>query len=100
MNYIFVLELENEKYFICKTDCDDIYKYYKKTYNYVFNKKNPFRSVVDMIEVKSEFDEVNITLEYMNRYGIKNVRGGPWKETTYSHQTYIDIERILRNVYG
>jgi hypothetical protein len=40
--------------------------------------QHPPIEAVEVVEMKSKYDEQNKTIEYMGKYGIDNVRGGPF----------------------
>jgi len=77
MVYIYILELQNNKYYVGKTD--NIEKRIQEHMNGTassFTKKYKYISVNKIIPDASPYDEDKYTIEYMGKYGINNVRGG------------------------
>jgi hypothetical protein len=88
MVFIYVLELENNKYYVGKTD------------NPQFRLESHFNSngaawtkkykPIKILELKSncdDYDEDKYTLKYMEKYGINNVRGGSFCEINLDNNT-------------
>jgi len=78
---IYVLELENNKYYIGDTfmlsyGLDD----YLKDNVIEWTKNNKPISVCKFFINKTEYDIVDITLEYIEKYGIDNVRCSKWTD--------------------
>ena len=74
---IYILKLENNKYYVGKTD--DLEKRKEAHINGTassWTKKYKPISVEKIIPNASPFDEDKYTIEYMDKYGIDNVRGG------------------------
>lgn len=98
MTTIYVLLLENDKYYIGKTK------------NINFRLDNHFNSIgsswtlkykplkiVEKIDNCEDFDEDKYTLKYMNKYGINNVRGGSFCQLVLSDSTYKTLTKMLNN---
>ena len=85
MVYIYVLVLQNDKYYVGKTNNPDFR--FQKHFNFngsEWTKKyNPI-NLFELIPDQDDFDEDKITLKYMNTYGIDNVRGGRYCRLTLS----------------
>ena len=88
MVFIYVLQLEKEKYYIGKTN------------NPQFRLESHFNSngsewtktykPLQVLELKSncdDYDEDKITRQYMDKYGIDNVRGGSFVSMTLDKST-------------
>jgi len=76
---IYVLKLQQGKFYIGKSE--DVTKRYQDHVNGMgplWTQKYKPTSLFKTIRSKSSFDEDNITKEYMNLYGISNVRGGSY----------------------
>ena len=79
MTNIYILKLQNGKYYIGKTD--NIEQRKQQHINGTasnWTKKYPPISVEQIIPNASDFDEDKYTKEYMSKYGIDNVRGGTY----------------------
>ena len=80
MVYMFVLQLENRKYYIEKSakPITSIYDHYNMEGN-EWTKKYKMVRLVKLIPNSDNVDEDEITIKYMKKYGINNVRGGHFK---------------------
>lgn len=79
MEVIYVLKLKNGKYYIGKTQ--NIEKRINDHFSgngSAWTKRFKPVSLVEKFDVKSKYDEDNTTKTYMQKYGIKNVRGGSY----------------------
>ena len=79
MVYIYVLQLNNNKYYIGKT-IDPQFRlenHFDSSGSAWTKKYKPIR-IHELIPNCSNYDEQRITQKYMKKYGIDNVRGGPW----------------------
>ena len=78
--YIYILKLENNKYFINTTkkphyDIKQMFKNNTKSPKWI--KKYTPKKLISIYKFTENNDDVNIlTLKYMKKYGIENVRGG------------------------
>ena len=85
-NYIYVLQLEHEKFYVGQAYNvkNRIKQHFEGNGGAAWTrfhkplKKNPIKE----FESTRPCDETVTTIEYMDRYGINNVRGGPWCRTT------------------
>ena len=79
MVYIYVLKLYSNKYYIGKTE-DPNFRLtdHFKSGGSVWTKKYKPISIHELRPDCDSNDETTITHEYMKKYGIDNVRGGPW----------------------
>ena len=80
MVHIIILQLENDCYFIYKTE-DILFNInkYNNNYNIFTIKHKPIR----LYEFKENCNiyELDLTVKiYMNKFGINNVRGGSYSE--------------------
>ena len=79
MVYIYVLKLKHDKYYVGKTDNPNfrLSNHFDSNGSEWTKKYKP----ITIHEIRSgcdSKDETIITQEYMEKYGIDNVRGGPW----------------------
>ena len=77
--HIYVLKLRNNKYYVGKTDKPTfrLNDHFSKNGSYWTKKHKPI-SIFELRPNCLNVDEQIITQEYMKKYGINNVRGGPW----------------------
>jgi hypothetical protein len=95
---IYILKLENNKYYIGKTD--NLEKRKKAHMNGTacsWTKKYKLLSVEKIIQDASPFDEDKYTIEYMNKYGIDNVRGGIYVSEVLDE---FQIYTIKKSIWG
>lgn len=93
--FIYVLKLEQNKYYIGKTH--DVEKRVDQHLNgngAEFTKIYKPINLIKSYEGKDE-DERNETLKYMNKYGINNVRGGAWCKEKISEEEISFIEKMF-----
>jgi hypothetical protein len=78
-SYIYVLELEDNRYYVGRT-CNFIQRMEEHFTDCgsLYTKKYKPIKIVEVNEEKSKYDERDKTLEYMDMYGWKNVRGYAW----------------------
>lgn len=100
MVYIYVLKLEDNKYYIGKTDNPNI------RLNAHFNldgsnwtKKYKPIEIMEIIPNCDNYDEDKYTKIYMDKYGIDNVRGGSYVKIQLDNETiqFLQKENIGRN---
>lgn len=79
MTFIYILLLENNKYYVGKTENPQFrLKSHFNSYGSTWTKKYPPIKVIKIIPNCSNFDEDKYTKEYMALKGINNVRGGSY----------------------
>lgn len=98
MSIVYALELEKNKYYIGKTN--DIDKRYMehcsgKNSSVWTRRYKPLR-ILETICNAHCLDEDKITVGYMMKHGIDNVRGGPFVSMTLSMETREHIVRRIR----
>ncbi len=79
MVFIYSLKLTTNKYYIGKTDSPNfrLQDHFDSSGSAWTKKYKPI-SIHQVLPDMNDHDEQRITQEYMNKYGIDNVRGGPW----------------------
>jgi len=79
---IYTLLLENNKYYIGKTNRLIGSRINEHFYNYGSEWTKMYRpiQVLEIIENATEYDEDKYTKIYMKKYGIENVRGGSYTQ--------------------
>jgi len=79
MVYIYSLKLQSNKYYIGKTDNPNFrLENHFDSCGSTWTKKYSPIGIHELRPDCSVHDEQKITQEYMEKYGIDNVRGGPW----------------------
>jgi len=78
-SYIYVLELVEERYYIGRT-CNFIQRMEEHFTGEgsIYTKKYKPIKIIEVKEEKTKYDERDKTLEYMDMYGWKKVRGYAW----------------------
>lgn len=95
---IYVLKLENEKYYVGRT-CN-----YERRINEHFSGKGshwtqlykPIKVIRRIDDIKSVFEEDKVVKETMMKYGIDNVRGGSYVKKVISSEEKNLLEKELR----
>lgn len=78
-NYVYVLGLEDEKYYVGRTSnfSQRMSEHFGGNGSIYTKKYKPIK-IKEVIEEKCKCDERDKTLEYMKLYGYENVRGYAW----------------------
>jgi hypothetical protein len=92
MTYIFVLELENNKYYVGKTLHPEFhfnkdFTSYAKEWT---TKYKPIK-IIELVSFSTNYDVDRYVIKYMKKYGMDSVRGGSF----YSFELDIDTRRVL-----
>ena len=96
MEYIYILKLKNNKYYIGKTQ--DVEKRFMQHINGVgssWTKKYKPVSIIKQIKSTSQFDEDKYVKEYMSKYGIENVRGGTYTSIELDDISLFQLQKEL-----
>lgn len=98
MVFVYVLKLFDNKWYIGKTN-NPI-----ERFNSHFNdegsewtKKYPIDNFHELIPDCDDFEEQKITLKYMEKYGIDNVRGGPFCQVIFSQEIRQLIQSMINS---
>lgn len=96
MVYIYILELECNKYYIGKTNNPiiRIENHFNLNGSEWTKKYKPLK-IKEIIPNCDNFDEDKYTLKYMNEYGINNVRGGSFSNIILSNTTLQTIKLMI-----
>jgi hypothetical protein len=97
MVFIYILELENNKYYIGKTTNPffKLEQHFKLNESQWINKYKPIR-LHRFISDCDNFDEDKYTLKYMEQYGINNVRGGSFSELKLKKDNLETIKKMIK----
>ena len=98
MVFIYVIKLEKGKYYIGKTDNPSfrLEKHFNYSGSAWTNKYKP----LTLIELKpdcDDYDEDKITIQYMSRYGIDNVRGGTFVNVKLDNSSVDIISKMINS---
>ena len=96
MIFIYILELENNKFYIGKTNNLNI----RLDQHYNLNgsewtKKHKSLRLFELIPNCDDLDEDKYTLKYMKKYGIENVRGGSFCQVNLNDDTMNTIKKMI-----
>lgn len=95
---IYILSLENNKYYIGKShNPNDRIMEHLDGKGSQFTKLYKPKKLIEIISDSDDYDEDKYTLQYMDKYGIENVRGGSFSQIEFTHE---DIKRIKRMIYN
>ena len=87
MVYIYILKLEDNKYYIGKTDNPDF-----RLEQHIASKGSTWTSIykplelIDLIANCDDYDEDKYIRIYMDKYGIDNVRGGSFVQLNFDDE--------------
>ena len=95
-NYIYTLELEQGKYYIGRTNSIG------KIPNILMNsewidKYKPIK-IKNVISSNNEYNVDKYTINYMNMYGIDNVRGGSYKSIVLNKEIIEHLKQICNEL--
>jgi hypothetical protein len=99
MVFIYVLELENNKYYIGKTNNPKfrLESHFNSNGSWWTKKYKPL-NVIELLSDCDNFDEDKYTIKYMVKYGIENVRGGSFCKIKLSNENIITLNQIINSV--
>lgn len=98
MVYVYALELEGGKYYIGKTNNPQL-----RLESHANGKGSEWTNIykpLKVIEMRSncdDYDEDKITRQYMDKYGIDNVRGGSFVSVTLEKSTRDTLQTMKRS---
>jgi hypothetical protein len=96
MVYIYVLQLEKGKYYIGKTTNPQFrLEQHFSSSGSQWTKKYTPKKVLQIISNCDNFDEDKYTLQYMEQYGINNVRGGSFCELKLDKDNLSTIKKMI-----
>ena len=94
---IYILKCEQDKYYVGKSNNADfrIKDHFEKGGSQWTKKYKPIE-IVEIRDDCKDSDEQIITQEYMKKYGIQNMRGGPWCKKKITEDEEAFIEGMIR----
>ena len=96
MVYIYVLQLQQNKYYVGKTHNPQFrLDAHFDAGGSAFTKRFKPVQIHELRPNCSDHDEQRITQEYMSKYGVQNVRGGPWTQILLTDETEDFIQKLL-----
>src|SRR5438309_1007425 len=99
MEHIYVLELEEGKYYVGKTKTIDLrIDQHFDAIGSEWTKKYKLLKVIDVKRCFTIFDEENTTIGYMREKGIYNVRGGAYCNIELTENDIRAIEKIILSI--
>lgn len=98
MVFIYCLQLENNKYYIGKTN-NPKYRLDSHFCNNggVWTKLNKPIQIIEIIPDCDDFDEDKYTIKYMSKYGINNVRGGTFSQPSLDKSTLTHLAKTIKS---
>jgi predicted GIY-YIG superfamily endonuclease len=99
MVFIYVLHLENGKYYIGKTNQPAFrIEQHTKSNGSAWTKKYKPVTVIEILSNCDDYDEDKNTIKYMEKYGVNNVRGGSFCEIRLSDDNITTLNQMIRGV--
>lgn len=97
MVYIYILQLENDKYYVGKTYKPKIRmeKHFNNNGSSWTSKYKPLK-VIETIPNCDDFDEDKYTIMLMKQYGIENVRGGIFCQIELDASSIAIINKMIK----
>jgi hypothetical protein len=97
MVYIYVLELENNKWYVGKTTNPEfrLESHFNSNGSAWTNKFKPIK-LHQLIPDCDDYDEDKYTMMYMDKYGINNVRGGTYVQIQLADSVIENLIKISR----
>jgi hypothetical protein len=93
---IYVLRLENHKFYVGRTnDLHERIAYHLSGNGCEFTKRYKMKKVIEIIESNDIFDEDKVTKKYMARFGIHNVRGGSYTTLSLDESTMKFLQKEI-----
>lgn len=97
MVFIYILELENNKYYVGKTNNINfrLEEHFSNNGSQWTKTYKPLR-IKNILPNCDDFDEDKYVLKMMNEKGINNVRGGSFSQIKLSEKDIILIKKMLK----
>jgi GIY-YIG catalytic domain len=98
--FLYVLALQHNKFYVGKSqNLEERIKDHKNGRGTAWTKRYQPIEVLVQRPLSNQHEENNVTLDYMDRYGMDNVRGGSWcrMKLTDTDRTY--IRQMIDSIY-
>ena len=98
MVFIYALKLENNKYYIGKTNNPSfrIERHFNSEGSAWTKKYKPIE-LIELIPDCDNYDEDKYTIKYMKKYGITNVRGGSFCEIRLTENNMSTLKQMIQS---
>lgn len=97
MVYIYILQLQDNKYYVGKTNNPDVRldKHFDGDGS-TWTSKYPPLNIIDVISNCDDYDENKYTIMYMEKHGIDNVRGGSFCQVNLSKENIATLNKMIK----
>jgi predicted GIY-YIG superfamily endonuclease len=97
MNFVYALKCSNDKFYVGQTtDIVRRFLAHKEGSGSAWTKMHPAESIVKLnTSTGHDFQELATTLEFMDLYGIDNVRGGPFSNVHMPPEHVRTITKLM-----
>lgn len=97
MTFIYILALEDNKYYIGKTTNPNFNLTHFNINNLQWTNKYKPIKIINFIANCDNFDEDKYTLKYMSKYGVNNTRGGSFSQLILNEKKLEIIMLMINN---
>ena len=98
MEQVYVLQLANNKYYVGKTtDVMKRFNEHKSGSGSAWTKLYAPKKILECRPLNNDHDENNLTKDYMKNYGVENVRGGAYTQTSLPDHVKTVLNTELRS---
>lgn len=99
MNFVYVLQCEESKIYVGQTtNIVRRFEEHKNGEGSAWTKKYKALSILELVTTSlNDFREVALTLQYMLKFGISNVRGGPFSHVDLNSTDLKAIVSMMKN---
>jgi predicted GIY-YIG superfamily endonuclease len=98
MEQLYILQLENGKYYVGKSnDVQKRFREHKSGSGSAWTSEYKPIKILETRPITSVHDETNVTKDLMKKHGIDNVRGGAYTKVNYTDEVKDVIKMELRS---
>lgn len=99
LHYIYIIECNEGKYYVGRTtNPKSRFNQHINKSGSAWTKKYGVNKVLYTIRTINQYSELIYTLECMQKYGIDNVRGGPFCQLTFTEDDYKTINLLINSL--